>query len=335
MSIPEILTRSGAIEVGRFGRVAVVMGGWSAEREISLLSGNAVLAALREQGVDAHAVDADRDIIRQLGRGGYDRAFMILHGRGGEDGVVQAALELAGIPYTGSGVLASALAMDKVRAKEICQAAGVRTPAWRFVTSEQQVREAAEEFGYPVIVKPVSEGSSIGVSKARQNQISEAWELASRYGDVMVESFIDGREVTASVLVDQALPLISMKTSNLFYDYEAKYFSDDTEYECPCDLPEAVTKEIRAMVLQAFSAIGARHWARADFMLDQNQVPYFIEMNTAPGMTDHSLVPLAARQVGIGFGSLCLTILAQTMSQEHSGVAVSAETGKARSGVVA
>lgn len=297
-----------------FGKVAVVFGGWSAEREVSLKSGAEVLAALQQCGVDAHPVDADRQVAELLVSQKFDRAFLVLHGRGGEDGSVQAALELAGIPYTGSGVLGSALAMDKLRAKQICAFNGIRTARWHEVASYEQAREAAAELHYPVIVKPVLEGSSIGVSKAMENELTAAYENASAYGPVMMEEFIDGLEVTASILGDRALPLISMSTPNLFYDYEAKYLSDDTNYQCPVDLPEADQRRIQKVALMAFKAIGAKDWARVDFMLDQQGNEYFMELNTAPGMTDHSLVPMAAREAGIQFPQLCLQILSATLT---------------------
>ncbi len=297
-----------------FGKVAVVFGGWSAEREVSLKSGAEVLAALQQCGVDAHPVDADRQVAELLVSQKFDRAFLVLHGRGGEDGSVQAALELAGIPYTGSGVLGSALAMDKLRAKQICAFNGIRTARWHEVASYEQAREAAAELHYPVIVKPVLEGSSIGVSKAMENELTAAYENASAYGPVMMEEFIDGLEVTASILGDRALPLISMSTPNLFYDYEAKYLSDDTNYQCPVDLPEADQRRIQKVALTAFKAIGAKDWARVDFMLDQQGNEYFMELNTAPGMTDHSLVPMAAREAGIQFPQLCLQILSATLT---------------------
>jgi len=299
----------------RFGKVAVVMGGWSAEREISLRSGHAVHKALCNAGIDAHAVDADRSIAVQLQREGFDRAFLILHGRGGEDGHVQGALELAGIPYTGSDVLGSALAMNKIRSKLICRSNGIRTADWFQVRSVEQANAAADELGFPVIVKPVSEGSSIGVTKAMENGVHDAFELARPYGDVMMERFIDGMEVTAAIVGGRALPLVSMKTPNLFYDYDAKYFSEDTQYECPIDLPEADQQQIRETALSVFHAIGCRDWGRVDFMLDNAGDAYFMELNTAPGMTDHSLVPMAAKALDISFEQLCVEILEMTMQR--------------------
>jgi len=277
-----------------FGRVAVVMGGWSAEREVSLRSGQQILQALRNRGVDAHAVDADRHLISVLQQGAYDRVFLILHGRGGEDGTVQGALELAGIPYTGSGVLGSALGMDKLRAKQACIAAGIPTPDWRIVTTVEEARTAAQDLGFPVIVKPVHEGSSIGVSKAMENEVVDAFENAQKFGLVIMEKFIAGREVTAAVVGSEALPLVSMSTPRLFYDYQAKYHDDTTVYECPSPIADELRIEIQSLALRAFTAIGASGWGRVDFILDSEQRPYFIELNTLPGMTDHSLVPMAA-----------------------------------------
>jgi len=296
----------------QYGKVAVVMGGWSAEREISLRSGAEVFKALQSLGIDVHAVDvvdADLAAVSQLKREKFDHVFLILHGRGGEDGHIQGALELAGIPYTGSDVLGSALAMDKIRSKQICRQLGIRTADWMPVQSVEQALEAGEHLGYPIIVKPVREGSSLGVTKATHNGVADAFELARQYGDVMMERFIDGMEVTAAVLDGQALPLVSMATPNLFYDYDAKYFSEHTQYKCPVDLPDEQQQRIRETALAAFDAIGARDWGRVDFMVDRQGNEYFMELNTAPGMTDHSLVPMAAAAVDIGFAELCQKVL--------------------------
>ena len=308
----------------RFGKVAVVMGGWSAEREISLRSGHEVHKALCNAGVDAHAVDADRSIAVHLQQEKFDRAFLILHGRGGEDGHVQGALELAGIPYTGSGVLGSALALNKIRSKQICRDAGIRTADWFQVRSPEQAAAAADELGFPVIVKPVNEGSSIGVTKAMQNGVHDAFELAVQYGDVMMERFIDGMEVTAAVVGGRALPLVSMKTPNLFYDYDAKYFSEDTQYQCPVDLPESAQQQIRETALLVFNAIGGRDWGRVDFMLDASGDAYFMELNTAPGMTDHSLVPIAAKALDMSYEQLCVEILEMTLQRRSHTAAANA-----------
>ena len=316
VTTPAVAKTADSGNMEQFGKVAVVMGGWSAEREISLRSGTEVLKALQAAGVDAHGVDATRDVASVLKQAGIDRAFLILHGRGGEDGHVQGALELAGIPYTGSDVLGSALAMDKIRSKQVCTAAGIRTAEWFSVGSVEQAVAAATELGYPVIVKPVAEGSSIGVSKAMQNEVADAFELAHQYGDVMMERFIDGIEVTAAVVGGQALPLVSMVTPNLFYDYDAKYFSDHTEYQCPVDLPEPQQQHIRETAVRIFRTVGARDWGRVDFILDSKGNEYFMELNTAPGMTDHSLVPMAAAAVGVSFQQLCISILEMTLGRE-------------------
>jgi len=308
--------------IQKFGKVAVVMGGWSAEREISLRSGAEVFNALQSLGIDVHAidvVDADLAAVSQLKREKFDHVFLILHGRGGEDGHIQGALELAGIPYTGSDVLGSALAMDKIRSKQICRQLGIRTADWIPVQSVEQALEAGDALGYPVIVKPVSEGSSLGVTKSMHNGVADAFELARQYGDVMMERFIDGMEVTAAVLDGQALPLVSMATPNLFYDYDAKYFSEHTQYKCPVDLPDEQQQRIRETALMAFDAIGARDWGRVDFMVDRQGNEYFMELNTAPGMTDHSLVPMAAAAVDVGFPELCQKILRLCVHRSRSG----------------
>lgn len=302
----------------RFGKVAVLMGGWSAEREVSLMSGEQVHAALCQAGVDAHPVDADRNVVSQLRHGGFARAFIALHGRGGEDGTVQGALDLAGIPYTGSGVLGCAIAMDKWRSKALCRTAGVPTPEARQVASRDEARAAATDIGLPVVIKPVHEGSSIGVSMVHGEQmIAPAFDEAQRYGDVMVERFMRGREITAAIVGSRCLPLIAMKGSGEFYDYEAKYLAEDTEYLCPAPLDAVLTREIQDHALRAFEAIGCRGWGRVDFMLDERDRPQFIECNTAPGMTSHSLVPMAAAEIGIDFPTLCVSILTDTLSAEE------------------
>jgi D-alanine-D-alanine ligase len=299
-----------AAMIDRYGKVAVLMGGWSAEREVSLMSGAQVLSALQQSGVDAHAIDVDRDVIARLQAEGFDRVFNVLHGRGGEDGEIQGALQLAGIAYTGSGIMASSLAMDKLKSKEVCHARGILTPQWRVVESYEACRAAAEAFGFPIVVKPVSEGSSIGVSIVRESaDLAKAWEAAALHGQVLAEQFIAGMEVTAAVLEGEALPLVSMSTDRDFYDYEAKYFDDDTVYRCPCGLAEELEQEIRAVALTVFNALNVTGWGRVDFMLDADHHAHFIEINTIPGMTTHSLVPMAAAQAGIDFNALCLRIL--------------------------
>ena len=293
-----------------YGKVGVLMGGWSAEREVSLMSGEQVLKALLDAGVKAQAVDADRDLAGWLQKTAFDRFFNILHGRGGEDGEIQGVLEVSGIPYTGSGVLASALSMNKLKAKQVCSACGIDTPAWMVVASLQACRDAAESLGLPMVLKPVLEGSSIGISIVRKaDQLESAFNAAAKYGPVFAEEFIDGVEVTAAILGRQALPLVSMSTDREFYDYHAKYFDDETRYLCPAGLPEDQEMQIRAIALNAFDALDAHGWGRVDFMIDKNGTARFIELNSVPGMTTHSLVPMAARQQGIDFKSLCLRIL--------------------------
>ncbi len=298
----------------RFGRVAVVYGGWSAEREISLMSGQCVFDALVAAGVDAHLVDADKNLIAELRAREFDRAFLILHGRGGEDGCVQGALELAEIPYTGSGVMASALSMDKHRAKLLATAAGVKTPEAYCVTTLVEANSAAQAIGLPVVIKPTEEGSSIGVSLVHeQADIDSAFIVASKHGKVLVEKLMTGMEVTAAVVAGVVLPLISMRAESTFYDYHAKYFADDTHYECPPKLDVATQERIQQDALTIFNALGCRHWGRVDFMLDDHGEPHFIECNTAPGMTTHSLVPMAAKASGSSFSELVTTILSETL----------------------
>lgn len=309
---------SAPLSPSRFGKVAVVMGGWSAERDVSLMSGQQVFEALVSQGVDAHAMDAGRDVASVLVSGGFNRAFLILHGRGGEDGHVQGALELAGVPYTGSGVLGSALAMDKFRSKTICRDIGVPTAEAHMVSSLKEAQSAADDIGLPVVIKPTLEGSSIGVSMVNGSQsIAPAYTEAEKYGPVMVERRLMGREITAAILGDQCLPLVSMKASGEFYDYEAKYFADDTEYQCPADLDAALTSQIQQYAMQAFKALDCSGWGRVDFMLDEDNNPYFVECNTAPGMTSHSLLPIAAEQSGMSYETLCMKILVDTLTAEE------------------
>jgi len=299
-------------EPGRYGKVAVLLGGHSAEREISLRSGHAVLAALQAAGVDAHAVDAaDASLLQQLTGGGFDRAFIALHGRGGEDGVIQGLLETIGMPYTGSGVLGSALGMDKLRTKQIWQSAGVPTPAFSVLPDAAAVTAARNTLAYPVIIKPVHEGSSIGVSKVESpDGLIAAWEQAAQYDDsIIAEQWIHGVEYTAGILQDTALPLIRLETPNLFYDYAAKYQADTTRYLIPCGLGEVREAQLQSLSTAAFRAVGASGWGRVDFMLDAAGQPWFIEVNTVPGLTDHSLVPMAARAAGTDFAALVCRIL--------------------------
>lgn len=295
-----------------FGKVAVVYGGDSSEREVSLVSGRAVLEGLLRKGVDAHGVDKDRNVVDVLKAGNYERAFLILHGRGGEDGTIQGALETIGMPYTGSGVLGSALAMDKHMTKLVWRASGIPTPEYRVVTSEDALFSAAREVGLPLFVKPVHEGSSIGVTPVIDEEgLHSAWFDASRYDEqVLVEKLIEGPEYTASILGGQALPLIKLEPSRKFYDYEAKYADDaGTRYICPSDLPEEQEVKLRELSLHAFESIGASAWGRVDLLCDASGGPWIIDVNTAPGMTGHSLVPMAAKQAGIGFDDLVWRIL--------------------------
>jgi len=293
------------------GKVAVLLGGKSAERAVSLKSGGMVLAALRSRGVDAHAFDPSTQKIDALLAQRFDRAFIALHGRFGEDGTVQGILEWLGIPYTGSGVLASALAMDKLRAKLVWQACGLPTPPHELLHAASDFGEVAKRLGLPLMVKPVSEGSSIGMSKVRAaGGLEEAYALAVNYDRVvMAERFIEGTELTGAILGDEALPLIRLETPREFYDYDAKYVSDDTRYIVPCGLPPQREQSLRDLCLQAFRALGCRGWGRVDLMLDRAGNPYLLEVNTAPGMTDHSLVPMAARAIGLSYEDLCMRIL--------------------------
>ena len=295
----------------RFGKVAVLLGGLSAEREVSLKSGTAVLEALRRRGVDAHAVDAGRDVLRVLEQGGYDRAFIALHGRGGEDGVIQGALEALGLPYTGSGVLGSALGMDKLRTKQVWRGAGLPTPEHELLSAGSDFDAVVKKLGLPLMVKPAREGSSIGMTKVTEaRQIEQAWRLASRYDEcVLAERFIQGAEYTAAILGRTALPLIRLETPRAFYDYEAKYHADSTRYLCPCGLETHVEMDLRELALRAFGSVAAHGWGRVDFLLDRAGQPWLIEVNTVPGMTDHSLVPMAARAAGIDFDALVWRIL--------------------------
>ena len=294
------------------GKVAVLMGGKSAEREISLMSGSGVLKALRAKGIDAHAFDpAERDVF-DLRREGYARCFIALHGRSGEDGTIQGALEILGIPYTGSGVLGSAVGMDKWRTKMIWIANGLPTPRFRVLTEEENWQSVARELKLPLIVKPANEGSTLGLTKVFSvKELPAAYELAAKkYRDTaLAEEFIDGPEYTASILGETALPLIRIEAPQGNYDYQHKYFTDDTKYHCPCGLSAKKEKELQALALQAFRVAGCSGWGRIDIMLDARKRPWLLEVNTSPGMTGHSLVPMAARAVGISYEDLCAKIL--------------------------
>ena len=296
---------------GDFGKVAVLLGGKSAEREVSLKSGTLVLNALRVRGVDAHAFDPAERGIEDLIESGFDRAFIVLHGRFGEDGTLQGALEWLGLPYTGSGVLGSALAMDKLRTKLLWQASGIPTPPWELLGADADFKAVSARLGLPLMVKPVNEGSSIGMSKVRAaGHLEEAYALAVNYDRaVIAEKFIEGTELTAGILGEEVLPLIRLETPREFYDYEAKYVADDTRYLVPCGLPAERERQIQALCLKAFRALGCSGWGRVDLMLDRDGKPWLLEVNTAPGMTDHSLVPMAARAAGLSYEDLCLRIL--------------------------
>jgi len=295
----------------KFGKVAVLLGGKSAEREVSLKSGGMVLAALRKKGVDAHPFDPKEKNIEALAKERFDRAFIALHGRFGEDGTLQGILEWLGIPYTGSGVLASALAMDKLRTKRIWHAEKLPTPPWEVLGKDTNFLVTARRLGLPIMVKPANEGSSIGMSKVRAaGDLEEAYALAVNYDPaVLAEKFIEGTELTCSILGREALPLIKLETTRDFYDYEAKYVADDTRYLVPCGLTKRKEEELQALCLAAFDSIGCRGWGRVDLMLDKRGRPYLLEVNTSPGMTDHSLVPMAAKAVGLSYEDLCVKIL--------------------------
>ena len=294
-----------------FGKVAVMMGGRSAERDVSLKSGTMVLSALRGAGVDAHGFDPARRPLDDLAREGFARVFIALHGRHGEDGTMQGALELHGIPYTGSGVLASALAMDKMRTKLLWIGAGVSTPAYEQLDEHIDPAALVRRLGLPLMVKPASEGSSIGMSKVRhESEIAGAYALAASHDKLVIaEQFIDGIELTAGILDNSPLPLIRLETPRDFYDYEAKYLANDTRYIVPCGLDVEAEQALQAEALRAYTLLGCRGWGRVDFIVDRDGKPYFLEVNTSPGMTDHSLVPMAARHLGLSYGDLCLRVL--------------------------
>jgi D-alanine-D-alanine ligase len=294
-----------------FGKVAVMMGGKSAEREVSLKSGAAVLAALRSSGVDAHPFDPQDKALEALHAEGFQRVFIALHGRGGEDGSLQGALDLLAIPYTGSGVLASALAMDKWRSKLVWQASGLPVPDFVVLDAASDFAAVEARLGLPLFVKPVNEGSSIGISKVKQpGELRAAYELAARYDScVIAEKYLAGGEFTVGILAGQALPVIRIVPATEFYDYDAKYLRDDTEYRIPSGLGEKSEAEMRDLALRAFAVLGGRGWGRMDLMLDAAGCIYCLEANTSPGMTDHSLVPMAAKAAGIPFGQLVLSLL--------------------------
>lgn len=303
------------MRVQDFGKVGVLYGGKSAEREVSLMSGSGVHAALLTQGVDAHLFDTGTRSLSELAQQGFDRVFIALHGRYGEDGTLQGALELLGIPYTGSGPMASSLAMDKIMTKRIWLEAGLPTPGYAELTSEGDVSPAASALGLPLMMKPPHEGSTLGIVKVTEaNALVESYRLAARYDEVVLaEQFISGRELTVAVLgrgaSARALPLIEIVAPGGNYDYQNKYFSDDTQYLCPAPIAPALAQHIAELCVRAYRALGCEGWGRVDVILDAQDRPWLIEMNTSPGMTGHSLVPMAAKAVGMSYPELCVNIL--------------------------
>lgn len=297
--------------MNRFEHVAVFMGGWSAEREVSLHSGKAVYEALKAQNINVTALDIDRNILATMQQKDFSHVFIMLHGRGGEDGVIQGLLDVLQIPYTGTGVLGSALAMDKLRCKQLWKGVGLATPEFFVLQSEQDCEQALNVLGLPLMIKPVLEGSSIGISKvSHAHEMLAAWQLAKQCGGtVMAEKFIAGQEYTAAIVAGEVLPFIRLKTQHDFYDYQAKYISNDTQYICPCGLSDAEESRLAEVMLRAFSTLMCEDWGRVDFMLDADGNYWLIEVNTVPGMTDHSLVPMAASQAGMSFEVLTLKIL--------------------------
>jgi len=313
---PKALKRARA--PGEFGRVAVLFGGDSSEREISLLTGNAVLAALKSRGVDAHAFDpGERPLTELLGER-FARVWIALHGPGGEDGTLQGALEYLGVPYTGSGVMGSAIGMDKLRTKRLALAAGVPTADFVTLQGPEDFAPTLERLKLPLIVKPATQGSSVGMSKVeRAEELPAAYAAAAQFETlVFAEPWLSGSEYTVALLQGAALPSIRIETPKTFYDYEAKYFRDDTRYFCPSGLTAAVEAHLAALALAAFEACGASGWGRADFMMDGAGRPQLLEINTIPGMTGHSLVPMAARAVGIDFPELCWRVLETSFTRQ-------------------
>ncbi len=311
MNKPEIQTTAESINPKSFGKVAVLFGGRSAEREVSLKSGAAVLAALQRSGVNAHAFDPALRELSDLKKENFDRVFIALHGRFGEDGTVQGALELMGIPYTGSGVMASAIAMDKWRTKLIWQAMGLPIPEYEALLTSSDWNALVDHLDLPLFVKPANEGSSVGISKVKTvEELPAAYAEAAKHDKVVIaESYISGGEYTVAILNGRALPVIKIEPANEFYDYEAKYLRDDTLYLCPCGLSSEQEGEMQRLAQEAFALIGCHGWGRVDFLRGEDGKPYLLEINTSPGMTDHSLVPMAARHAGISFEQLVLQIL--------------------------
>ena len=301
-----------------FGKVAVLMGGRSAERSISLLGGKEVLAALQNQGVDAHKVDVDRDIAEQLSQGKFDRAFVMLHGRGGEDGEIQGVLNSLAIPYTGSDVTGAVLSMNKALSKDIWQQLALPTASFCHVNKDSDPQSVIDKLGLPLFVKPVNEGSSIGMTKVdRLDALKTAIDVALVYDEeVIAERWIDGEEYTVAVLGQASLPVIRLKTPNDYYDFDAKYEATTTEYLCPAGLSAEDESHCRDLSLQAFEGLRMRDWGRIDLMRDQAGQFYLLEANSIPGMTDHSLVPMAAKQAGLSFEQLVMKILSSSLNKE-------------------
>lgn len=294
-----------------FGKVAVMMGGSSAERGISLESGQAVFESLQRQAIDAHIVDPQKDLLMQLEAGKFDRVFIALHGRGGEDGLMQGLLETLGLPYTGSGVLGSSLAMDKCRSKRLWQSHELPTPPFVELNENSDWDDVIQYLGLPLCVKPVREGSSYGASKVTElSGLENAWKQAHEYdARVMAESWIVGDEYTVGIIGDEVLPVIRLETPREFYDYDAKYTVDTTQYHCPCGLDAETENELGKLSIDAFKTLDASGWGRVDLMVGANEKPWLIEVNTIPGMTSHSLVPMSAKQAGMSFDDLTLKIL--------------------------
>lgn len=304
--------------MNRFGKVAVLLGGKSGEREVSLKSGNAVLAALQRQGVDAHAFDPAERNLSELK--GFDRVFISLHGRFGEDGTMQGLLDLMGIPYTGSGVMASAVGMDKWRTKLLWRASGVVTPDFEMLNTDTDFPQVVKQLGLPLFVKPANEGSSIGITKVKTAEaLPDAYALAAK-ADLLViaEKYVGGGEYTVGILDGEALPIIRIVPKNEYYDFEAKYLRNDTEYHCPSGLDAAKEAQIQREALVAFNVLGCKGWGRVDFLMDEAGKHYFLEVNTSPGMTDHSLVPMAAKVAGMDFDALVIRILSMTLKDGNS-----------------
>ena len=304
-----------ATAMGKFGRVGLLYGGTSSEREVSLMSGAAVHKALQDLGVDVVAIDAQDDLLQTLPSHNLDRVFIALHGPGGEDGTLQGALEYLGLPYTGSGVLASALAMDKLRCKQMWQGIGLATADFAVLDERSDWAGIMQSLGGKAMVKPACEGSSIGMSRAETpEQLRQAWQYAAGFDmTVIAEPLLEGAEYTVSILGDQALPSIRIRTNEVFYDYQAKYFSEDTQYQCPSDLSPERESAIRKLSIDAFNIVGCRGWGRVDLMMDSKEQFQLLEVNTSPGMTSHSLVPMAAKTAGLNFEQLVLAILEESL----------------------